>query len=464
MNKFVKILIAVIIFLIIIVFGLYVGYVNYFIGPSITTISKSNSLRFEDKKIYNVGIKNHTLKINKTTWCLLVTKDEPFDEDADGWVKAGNDYCSIMSEEKEYDVYIKDSYGNYDSTVTDFKKKKKEEKPEEVKEVKTDVKNIYLYIGQEQRINVNTDDLENKVISFESSDSNIASVDQDGKVVGINYGKTSVIVKNDDAKTVINVIVTNLIKKMDARATRPYFTCKMLSEEENELLDNILFDRVDRAGYGTRAGVVAAARFLTLESYYEVPYFYENGRLENYEPYKYVDGEGRYYHRGLYLSPKKTKDLKASFVGPAMWGCKLQNYTDWNGEYVTGELYPNGLDCSGFVTWTLLNGGFDVGDIGAGTDPDHRDLTDLGEKVYISDELMASGRVKVGDLIGLDGHMAVLVGWDDYNYYIAESLNTTKGVVVTTVSRSNLVYNSIYKYIILMDNVYKSDGNLTNMW
>ena len=251
---------------------------------------------------------------------------------------------------------------------------------------------------------------------------------------------------------------------MDARATRPYFTCKMLSEEENELLDNILFDRVDRAGYGTRAGVVAAARFLTLESYYEVPYFYENGRLENYEPYKYVDGEGRYYHRGLYLSPKKTKDLKASFVGPAMWGCKLQNYTDWNGEYVTGELYPNGLDCSGFVTWTLLNGGFDVGDIGAGTDPDHRDLTDLGEKVYISDELMASGRVKVGDLIGLDGHMAVLVGWDDYNYYIAESLNTTKGVVVTTVSRSNLVYNSIYKYIILMDNVYKSDGNLTNMW
>jgi len=369
-----------------------------------------------------------------------------------------------MIEEKEYDVYIKDSYGNYDSTVTNFKNKKKKEKKEETKEVKTDVKNIYLYIGQEQKINVNLDNLEDKIVSFESSDSNIASVDQNGKVIGINNGKTSIIVKNNEARTVINVVVTNLIKQMNANATRPYFTCKMLSEEENELLDNILFDRVDRAGYGTRAGVVAAARFLTLESSYEVPYFYENGRLENYEPYKYVDGEGRYYHRGLYLSPKKTKDLKASFVGPAMWGCNLQNYTDWNGEYVTGELYPNGLDCSGFVTWTLLNGGFDVGDIGAGTDPDHRDLTDLGEKVYISDELMASGRVKVGDLIGLDGHMAVLVGWDDYNYYIAESLNTTKGVVVTTVSRSNLVYNSIYKYIILMDNVYKSDGNLTNMW
>lgn len=84
--------------------------------------------------------------------------------------------------------------------------------------------------------------------------------------------------------------------------------------------------------------------------------------------------------------------------------------------------------------------------------------------MYITDELMNSGRVKVGDLIGLNGHMAILVGWDDTNYYIAESLNNTGGVVITTVSRNKLVHNSIYKYIILMDDVYKSDGNYTNMW
>ena len=156
--------------------------------------------------------------------------------------------------------------------------------------------------------------------------------------------------------------------------------------------------------------------------------------------------------------------MKANFVGPAIWGCNLQNYTDWNGVYVTGQLYPNGLDCSGFVTWVLLNGGFDVGDIGAGTDPFHKDLTDLGQKVYITDELMTSGKVKVGDLIGLDGHMAILAGWDNENYYIAESLNTTGGVVMTTIAKSRFVNNSIYRYIILMDGVYKSDGNLTNMW
>ena len=160
---------------------------------------------------------------------------------------------------------------------------------------------------------------------------------------------------------------------------------------------------------------------------------------------------------------KSDTTLDATFVGPAIWGCNLQNYTDW-GPYVTGKYYPNGLDCSGFVTWALLNGGFDIGDIGAGANADRHDLDDLGEKVYITDELMNSGRVKVGDLIGLNGHMAILAGWDSDNYYIAESLNTTGGVVMTVVPRNKLVHNSIYKYIILMDNVYKTDGNLTNMW
>jgi hypothetical protein len=192
-------------------------------------------------------------------------------------------------------------------------------------------------------------------------------------------------------------------------------------------------------------------------------HFYENGRLENYEPYAYVDGEGRYYHKGLYLSPRKIKDLKASFVGPAMWGCELQNYTDWGGVYYTGHYYPNGLDCSGFVTWALLNGGFDVGDIGAGIDPDHYDLSDVGERHTITKDFLASGKVKVGDLIGNNGHAAIIAGWDDQNYYIAEALPNIGGVRITTVARSKLV-GSIYTFIVLMDDVYKKDGNYTEMW
>ncbi len=78
---------------------------------------------------------------------------------------------------------------------------------------------------------------------------------------------------------------------------------------------------------------------------------------------------------------------------------------------------------------------------------------------------MHSGKVKVGDLIGLDGHAALLAGWDDTNYYIAESLNTTGGVVMTVVPKAKLENrNSIYTFVVLMDDYYKKDGNLTNYW
>ena len=83
----------------------------------------------------------------------------------------------------------------------------------------------------------------------------------------------------------------------------------------------------------------------------------------------------------------------------------------------------------------------------------------------ITKELMNSGRVKPGDLIGLEGHAAILAGWDDNNYYIAESLNGTGGVVMTTVPKHKLESrNSIYTFVVLMDEVYKNDGNYTQMW
>ena len=459
------IIISIAVICLVILLG-YLSYVNFFVAPEIVAIEVKDSIRFEGKKLVNVEVYNHPLKIDKSTWCLLVNKNEAFNMDENNWEKASNGYCSIITEESDYDVYIRDKHDNISSSLEGIRGNKKKKSNSQLS-IDTDVDNVYLYKGLTQTINIKKSSIKSTSnLVIESKDSNVATVDAAGKVTGVNNGKTTIVIKTEDNKYYkeVNVVVTRLIKEMDAAAKRDYFTCQMLSEEENELLDNILYDRVNRAGYKTRAGVLAAARFLTLESTYEVPYFYENGRLENYEPYKKVDGEGRYYHRGLYLSAKKIKDLKAIFVGPAMWGCELQNYTDWNGEYITGQYYPNGLDCSGFVTWALLNGGFDVGDVGAGVDPDHKDVTDLGERIPLSEELLASGRVKAGGLIGLDGHAAILIGWDENNYYIAESLNTTKGVVATTVRRSDLVNNSIYRYVVLMDGVYGVDGNYTSYW
>ena len=417
---------------------------NFFVAPYITNITTADSIRYPDKKIVNVEVENYFFKFNKTTWCLLVETNGVPNVNDSGWVKANNGYCSFITDLSSYDVYVKDSYGN----ISDVDKRKQKEK--NIKKIPMSNENIYLYPTQQQKVNVNDENIQ--TVQWKSDDEKIATVDNNGIISGISAGTTTIkAIYKENYYGEVKVIVTNLIEKPDASAKKEYVKCRQFSDDEAQLLDDILEEKIKEAGYQTRAGVVAAARFLTLDFSYLVPYFYENGRLENYEPYQYVDGEGRYYHKGLYLSTKKIKDLKANFVGPAIWGCNLQNYTDWNGVYVTGQLYPNGLDCSGFVTWALLNGGFDVGDIGAGTDPAHKDLTDLGQKVYITEELMASGKVKVGDLIGLDGHMAILAGWDSQNYYIAESLNTTGGVVMTTVARTKLVNNSIYRYIILMD-------------
>lgn len=443
-----------------IIFVILIIIANFTLVPFVTNIEINESKRFEDKVIINIEVDNHFFKIDRDTWCFITTSNKKPDINDVNWVKASNGYCSFTTESGNYNIYLKDRYNN----INDIYSQKVE--INKILNVKLSKDTLYMYNGMTEKVTYELVKIGNvsSNVKWESENENVASVDENGNITAVNFGITYIKAISDTGiigKT--KVIVSNLITKPIINTNKKYISCRQFTKDEADLLDQILFDRIDDAGFATRAGVIAAARFLTLEFSYRIHYFYENGRLNNYSPYKYVDGEGRYYHRGLYLSEAKFADLKATFVGPSIWGCDLQNYTDW-GPYITGRYYPNGLDCSGFVTWALLNGGFDIGDIGAGENINHNDLDDLGTKVYITDELMNSGTVKVGDLIGLNGHMAILAGWDNENYYIAESLNTTGGVVMTIVPKEKLVNNSIYKYIILMDDVYKKDGYYTNMW
>ena len=73
-----------------------------------------------------------------------------------------------------------------------------------------------------------------------------------------------------------------------------------------------------------------------------------------------------------------------------------------------------------------------------------------------------TGKIKVGDLFNFWGHISILIGEDKDNYYIAESLNNYKGVVVKKYSKKKV--RDTFTYVVLMDDVYKSDGNLTDMW
>jgi len=327
-------------------------------------------------------------------------------------------------------------------------------------DIKLDDKN-YLALGNELNLEENLIKVGNPEISWFSSDGTLIAS-------GIFTSNTSLTTKitgylNNNQIIETEVISTNVITKVptEFNSNKSTLTCQQFSTEEATLLDEILEYRIAEAGYQTRAGVVAAARFLTLEFPYKISYYWENGRLNNTGTH-YVDGEGRYYHKGLYLDETKYDSIVASLFGPAMWGCSMVSYEDDHPYYTPGQKYSNGLDCSGFVSWALLNGGFDVGDRGAGDLPTPDQLTDLGDLKKLTSTLIKSGTIKVGDLLNTFGHIAIIIGQDTDNYYVAESLNTYKSLVVKTYSKKKVM--NTFKYVVLMDDVYLSDGNLTDMW
>ena len=321
------------------------------------------------------------------------------------------------------------------------------------------------FLGLNETIDIDIKNKENIKYTLKIDDESIATIDNN-KLTGLKNGNTEIILilPDNTIKTSIIYVVKGIVKRPNEfDYNKKYLSCNYFTNEENTLIDKALEDKVNSVTYKTRASVVEAARFLTLNFEFRLPYFYENGRLNNYGGKEHVDGEGRYYHKGLYLSESKYNELSAILYGPAMWGCPLTNITKAHSYgYYVGKKYPNGLDCSGFISWVLYNGGFDVGDTGAGETYRKDDLYDLGEKIPISMELLNSDRIKVGDLIAYSGHMAMIIGLDTENIYIAETLPHLKGVVAKKYTRESA--KNTFTHIILMDSVYKTDGKLTNMW
>ena len=327
-------------------------------------------------------------------------------------------------------------------------------------------KKIYLALDDSYVIksNVNFVGKQPKVV-YKSLNKKIATVNGN-KVIAKKVGITKIKMTVDDKYTnTFEVEVTDLITKRTKKFNnnKPNLVCNRYSKKEATKIDNILKSKIEAVGgYGTRAAVVESIRFLMLDFPYQVEYFFENGRIDG--GMHNADGEGRYYHKGLYLDESKFKDLKYSFAGPAIWGCPLKNFEDWGTVFKKGQYKPNGLDCSGFVTWSIVNGGYDPGDRGAGDNlEDTNEINDIGgEKVDTSVELFKSGKVKAGDLLGIWGHIAIVAGIDDEHVYVAESLWTFGGPVINTYTFSEATKEFVQA--VLLDDYYEEDGLYTDMW
>ncbi len=281
---------------------------------------------------------------------------------------------------------------------------------------------------------------------LETDDESVVSVEE-GRIVALSAGKAQV---RQDCHTYI-VYVSDLYTAAYLNMEKDYLPENRYTDEENKYLDRVLEYLIEEAGYRSRAAAVEAARFLTLRFPYKLNYFYENGRLE--EDHYDVDGEGRYYHKGLYLSPYKqraiSQDEEAQY-----WGSEIY-------EWETDTYSPNGLDCSGFITWALYNAGYDCGDIGAGPAPNVFDLSDLGEKRRITAESL--DEIRNGDLLSANGHIAMLIGMKDGEYYVAES-NYGIDVRVISYTKEELIRTS-FTHWVDMDEFYgHNDGKMNLFW
>ncbi len=400
---------------------------------------------YEKNKIIikDININTNTIEITlsnkyKNSECILSATTPT---DSDEWIKISDNKCtSAISTGYKY-LYLKQE--NKIQRIDNLSEYKINEKENIYLPTDGNYEYIKYYIGNYNSIETEYD---NKIIDF-----------LDGKILSKSVGSTTLKININDKSYKINVIVTDTIvtaPKDGYDYDKRYLKCNEFSEEESKLLDGILKDRIKDVGYKTRAGAVEAARFLTLEFPYRINYFYENGRQTTNN----VDGEGRYYHEGLYLSETKYQSITGSKTGPKMWGCSL--YSNPAKRYI-----DNGLDCSGFVSWALLNSGFDVKDVGAGFST-KSDLTDFGELKKLTKTIATSDTIKPGDLLhnnAAGGHIAIIIGIDSEYYYVAQALWYDEiGVIISKYKKNNLP-NS-FNEVILMDKYYINDGNLTYMW
>ena len=370
--------IAITIIVIILAICVYILNQKY----NLTNIIEMN-LSKSEVEIESVNLENNVINISfnqpnnmKKRWYKVLSDYE----DITDWIEISKENKIEANENIKY-IQVKDAKNKSKKlNITDYLNVIYE------LNVKTTLNKIMLTQGETKKLEIKSKCIGNPIkdIYVSTSDESILKV-ENNTISALEPGKVNLIVSdNYKHEVTIPVTVTDLINLPEIKTSKKFLTkANIYTEEEAHLLDELLDYKVKEAGEGTRAAVIATAKFLTMEFKYTIPYFVENGRYQKNDFSRPCDGEGRYYHKGLYLSEDKYKTIKDSRAGPAMWGAPLR-------EYSTNSTRYNGLDCSGFVSWALYNAGFDPGDIGAGPDENFGSLPGYGKEYDLTIDVLKS--------------------------------------------------------------------------
>ena len=160
------------------------------------------------------------------------------------------------------------------------------------------------------------------------------------------------------------------------------------AEYYQKILDSLLNNTK-----GTRAKSTAAAIFLAT-SFPHLPYFWGGG------------------HESISIG-----------VDPS-WG--IEKTVTAGGHETTGTKQPNSLDCSGYVSWALKNGGYDI---------DSPMVTTELEKLGTTKPLKGANpeTIKNGDFGYMDGHIGMVVNVEDNKVTIAHCSGSGNGMNLTTM-------------------------------
>jgi len=212
--------------------------------------------------------------------------------------------------------------------------------------------------------------------------------------------------------------------------SRPIIKCDSYTEAQKKDLELKLASAINDAGYGTRAGVVEAARFLVGGLDYRIPYL--SPKSKEIDP----DGIlGHYDQKGFNIANSNG------------WGCNVKGLIQ-------------GIDSIDFVKWALINAGVSLEDLSS--DNNIYKTSEVINKINVGDMLITpcNNNCNNGNKFS---NIGIIIGLDNSKIYVAEvsSLNDNS-TVITELIKNKIPKTGNFSNIKLYN--YSSNGNITKMW